>query len=262
MITISIVSHSQAALVADLLDDLARIASPLIDAIILTRNVAEEFRSFPTALAHKILTVENRTRKGFGTNHNAAFSHCKSPVFAILNPDLRIPHDPFPRMVEALGNLKVANDDHVDRSDHANRAARGLVAPMIVSSEGVREDSARTLLTPFELIERRVLGKRDRAARPDWLAGMFLLVRSDAFARVGGFDSRYFMYCEDFDLCARLRLNGWRFEVVEDAIVVHAAQRASHRSLRYLAWHVSSLLKMWSSSAFWRYRRLLIEERR
>jgi hypothetical protein len=41
------------------------------------------------------------------------------------------------------------------------------------------------------------------------VAGMFMLLRREAFAQVGGFDERYFMYCEDFDLCARLRLAGW-----------------------------------------------------
>lgn len=256
MITLSIVSHHQAALVANLMDDLARIASPLIDAIILTRNVAEDFLPFPAALAQKVLVVENPAPKGFGANHNAAFSRCRSPVFAILNPDIRLRCDPFPQLAAALGQPKAVE------SACPGHQAPSLVAPMIESPEGAREDSARTLVTPVELIKRHLFGRRNRAMRPDWIAGMFHFVSSAAFRAIGGFDERYFMYCEDFDLCARLRLRGWRFEVVESAVVVHDAQRASHRSLRHLAWHVSSLLKMWSSAAFWRYRRLLLAERR
>ncbi|MEO8937924.1 MAG: galactosyltransferase-related protein, partial [Burkholderiaceae bacterium] len=103
---------------------------------------------------------------------------------------------------------------------------------------------------------------RARSSIPHWLAGMFLFVSSEAFRSVGGFDERYFMYCEDFDLCARMRLAGWDFEVEENTTVVHVAQRASHRSRRHFAWHVSSLLRMWTSSAFWRYRSLLIAESR
>jgi hypothetical protein len=34
--------------------------------------------------------------------------------------------------------------------------------------------------------------------------------------------------------------------------IVHQAQRDSHRSLRHLRWHVASLSKVWTSSAFWR----------
>jgi len=62
---------------------------------------------------------------------------------------------------------------------------------------------------------------------------MFLLFRSDAFASVGGFDEGFFMYCEDFDICARLRLAGWPLAFVPQVQVVHAAQQLSHRSVRH-----------------------------
>jgi hypothetical protein len=39
--------------------------------------------------------------------------------------------------------------------------------------------------------------------------------------------------------------------------VVHAAQQLSHRSLRHLRWHLSSLSRMWTSANFWRYRGLV-----
>jgi GT2 family glycosyltransferase len=82
---------------------------------------------------------------------------------------------------------------------------------------------------------------------------MFLLARSKAFAAVGGFDERFFMYCEDADLSIRLQLAGWRVRQIPDASVVHAAQRASRGSTRHVLWHVSSLSRHWASAAFWRY---------
>jgi GT2 family glycosyltransferase len=82
---------------------------------------------------------------------------------------------------------------------------------------------------------------------------MCLLLRSDAYRMVGGFDERYHLYCEDVDLCLRLRVAGWSLRQVESATVIHAAQRASHRSLPYLGWHVSSLLKLWTSRVYWSY---------
>ena len=41
--------------------------------------------------------------------------------------------------------------------------------------------------------------------------------------------------------------------VVSFLLARHEAQRASRTSRRHLYWHVTSLLKVWSSAAFWRY---------
>ncbi|RZL54348.1 MAG: glycosyl transferase, partial [Variovorax sp.] len=93
-----------------------------------------------------------------------------------------------------------------------------------------------------------------RPSAPAWIPGLFMLFRTEAFARIHGFDERFFMYGEDFDVCARLALSGWKIQVAEGLRARHEAQRASHSSRRHLWWHVSSLLRVWTSGAFWRYR--------
>ena len=253
MITLSIVSHRQAALVASLLSDVARVGSHHVTTIIVTHNVPEDVPAWPDALASRITTIHNATPRGFGANHNQAFERCTTPYFTVMNPDLRLIGDPFDQLLAPFSTER-------NRSVAGHRL--GMVAPAIVTDEGFPADSTRGLMTPLNVIRRRlVMTSRTPSSMPDWLAGMFLLLSSGTFRAIGGFDERYFMYCEDFDLCARLRLEGWRFEVAEQAVVVHMAQRASHRSRRHLLWHVASLARMWLSATFWRYRRLLRAER-
>lgn len=237
----SVVSHGQGALVERLIADLSRIHDGHIAALIVTRNLPEDPIRVPADARFPVRFIDNPRPRGFGANHNTAFTRCDTPWFVVLNPDLRLSEDPFATMLAAA------------------EADAGLLAPLILEPDGTPADSARALVTPLALA-RRALAARTSAAPParlDWFAGMFLVLRSKAFAAIGGFDARYFMYCEDADLSARLVLAGWRLQQVRSARVFHDARRASRRSPTHLRWHLSSLARLWCSRAFWRYRAAL-----
>lgn len=243
-LTLSIVSHGHGALLARLLDDLAKSDAHGRWPIILTLNLAQETFDADRWPTLDIRVLRNARPRGFGANHNAAFAYCKTPWFAVLNPDLRLPIDPF-------GSLLLY-------AEHSPRL--GAVAPRIVDAQGRREDSVRVNLTPWSLLQRKLHRSAGRAdAHADvggngaffWLAGMFLLFSSDAYRAVDGFDERFFLYCEDYDICARLRRAGYGLAVEPRSTAVHEAQRDSRRSWRHLRWHLASLLRVWTSSAFW-----------
>ena len=49
-----------------------------------------------------------------------------------------------------------------------------------------------------------------------------MLIRAEALARIGGFDERFWGYCEDADLCLRASRAGYRVGVVLDAVADQA----------------------------------------
>lgn len=242
-VTASVVSHGQGALLARLLDDLIRTRPPSLARLVITLNVPEPLPE----LAHApfdVTVIENPQPLGFGANHNRAFTHCETPWFCVLNPDLRI-RDDFLAPLLAVAEPQDA-----------------VLAPRVLEPDGGVADSARELPTPWRLV-RRALGDRRPAVedRIDWLAGMCLLIRSGAFRTLRGFDERYFMYCEDVDLCLRAQLAGGRLRRVEAAEVVHQAQRASRRSWRHLRWHAQSLLRLWFGGTLRAYREAAARQR-
>lgn len=91
----------------------------------------------------------------------------------------------------------------------------GVVAPVVRAPDNSVEDHARRFPSIFTLLAK-VFGHRPRMVptegrsdyRVDWIAGMFMLFRSDTLRSVGGFDERYFLYYEDVGLCARLHERG------------------------------------------------------
>lgn len=232
-VTVSVVSHGQGELVATLLGDLAR--CPQVGSIVLTQNLPEAEIPVPEEVAARLKVVRNMKPQGFAANHNAAFRYCSTPFFCVLNPDIRMSENPF------LGLVACLADPHV-----------ALAAPAVLNIRGEIEDSARHFPTPWGLF-LKVMGAADggRLAyrlgdsphHPDWLAGMFLLMRSDVFHSVDGFDIGFHLYYEDVDLCARLRNGGHDLLLCPSTHVVHDARRASRHNLRYLKWHLSSMAR-------------------
>lgn len=199
--------------------------------VILTVNVPEPWTARPEQYPFPLKVLLNSRQQGFGINQNRAFAHATGEFFCILNPDIRIFGDPFPKL---LSNF--------------NRPGVGAVAPQIVNSNGGVEDSARRFPTPASLVRKiiRPTGAPEYdtghgAFSPDWVAGMFVVFRREAFAAARGFDEAYYLYYEDADLCARLRQLGWDIRVDPSVTAVHDARRESHRNPRYLIWHLRSM---------------------
>lgn len=232
VLSISVISHGQQDLVSDLLADLGRCAGPPFE-VILTVNVPEDRAVSPGSFSFPLQVIVNRHPKGFGANHNTAFSRAKGEFFCILNPDIRIPENPFPQMLESFRDGEL-----------------GAAAPLIVSPEGKTENSARRFPTFFSILCKalhREEGLDYDAGQgnfhPDWVGGMFVVFRKTAFESVAGFDEAYFLYYEDVDVCARLRRKGWNIVVNSSATAVHDARRESHRNFRYLKWHLRSMMR-------------------
>ncbi len=227
-ILISVVSHQQGKLIESLFKDLEQQAPTW--PIHLTHNIPEP------SMAHEGLTLTtsfNPHPKGFGANHNAALEPGRAEFFCILNPDIRMPSNPFPVLIEALRDPSVA-----------------LVAPRIVDRHDKVQDNARQFPTLLGLLKKwlglddgRIVPSDSHPTPVPWVAGMFLLVRAEAFRAIGGFDEKFFLYYEDVDLCARLRQAGWQILLCPEATVVHDAQRSSHKSWRYARWHLTSLMR-------------------
>ena len=54
----------------------------------------------------------------------------------------------------------------------------------------------------------------ERDVACDWTSGSFMLVRWEALQSAGFMDERFFLYCEETDLCLRIKQAGWEIRHV------------------------------------------------
>ncbi|MDO4910281.1 MAG: glycosyltransferase family 2 protein [Corynebacterium sp.] len=139
----------------------------------------------------------------------------------IVNPDVQF-------LPGCLDELIAAMERHPEA---------GSVGPQILEPNGDIYPSARAIPNLKNGIGHALLGQlwknnpwtkayRDNSVmdkeRPaGWLSGSCLLVRRQAFEKIGGFDERYFMYMEDVDLGDRLGRAGYSNIYVPSAQITH-----------------------------------------
>lgn len=203
----------------------------LVNQILLTVNVPETLN---INSSDSIQIIHNITPLGFGHNHNNAFLLSTQPIFCVLNPDIECIDDPFPELLKCLQTLGTA-----------------LVSPLVISSSHSIEDSARFFPTLpgifnkfiFAYDGRWPLDLNQRLNYPDWVAGMFMLFPATLYKQIGGFDQNYYLYYEDVDICRRIRTLGYQVALCTQVKVIHNAQRASRKNIKFLYWHVKSLCR-------------------
>ena len=235
-VSISIVSHGHGEMVAELVDQL--LICPSIGQVIITHNVPEKIHFPPDP---RISTIVNPAPKGFGANHNAAFQAVTHEWFVVLNPDVTIQGDPFEKML-----------------NEAQVSGGSILAPCARTATGVTDDNWRRFPTVWSLALKAFGGSDGRYAtgasastsfRVEWVSGFCMLIKTEVFAALNGFDERYFMYYEDVDFCARAWRAGFPVLACSNVDMIHNARRASRRNLRHMRWHLASLLRYLISNA-------------
>jgi N-acetylglucosaminyl-diphospho-decaprenol L-rhamnosyltransferase len=246
---ISIVSHGHKTLTEKLVNQLATKAHSEIAQLIITCN-RPDIESFDYLCSKMdfpftVRCINNAQPLGFGGNHNQAFRYCEFDFFCIVNPDIELKNDPFENLLRTSSLPNV-----------------GLTYPSQVNGQNVLLDFERDLVSPVSVVQRHLLRQRHpSAARPvHWVSGAFMMFKSSAFRELGGFDERYFMYCEDVDICLRMQLAGYSLALA-DTTVTHHTQRKTLKNPKHLAWHIRSLLRLWNSAAYREYQQKFIKSR-
>lgn len=238
---VSIVSHGHGPTVRHLLEQMAAQCAASIARVVVTFNIPEPgFIPSPRGWPFQLDMVFNTAPLGFGENHNRALAGATESLVCVLNPDVVL----LPEEGDVMEPLCRA----------AATPGAGIAYPVQIDALGHEQDSRRELTTPLSLLQRRLLGRKQ--LRTDWVNAACIVLPAKVWHAVGGFDERFFMYCEDVDLCVRVQLAGGSL-VAAPVRIVHAGQRASSRQWAHLKWHLQSLWRLWQSPAYAKARRQL-----
>jgi len=197
-----------------------------LDVVVVASGCTDETvvlveREFPHA---RTISCENR---GFAYANNQALRTVDADWVLLLNPDTEILDGSLEQLVDEL----------------ESRPSVGLVGVRQLSPDGsvfptIRRfpNAARSLFEALGSerwpLRASWLGEREldpdvyeRDVPCDWTTGSFMLLRWSALQAAGFLDERFFLYCEETDLCLRVVRAGWEVRHLPSLTILHHADK-------------------------------------
>jgi len=203
--------------------------------------------------------VQSQENIGFARSNNLGFCQVTGDAVLLLNPDTEVRPGAVAALLDNLMHLP---------------AAGILGARLLNSDESLQFSSVHPLPTAWnvaidsEWVRRRWWRRKgptaDAAAMEvEAVSGACMMLLAGTFRRLGGFDSRYFMYAEDMDLCCQVRRAGMKVYHAPQARIVHHGGGSSRTQFsKFQVVMIREALKLYILKNHgrvhcWMYRRLM-----
>jgi GT2 family glycosyltransferase len=192
-----------------------------------TRTVVE--REFPQA---RVLDSENH---GFAHANNRALMTVDARYVLFLNPDTEILDGSFADLVarmEASPEVGLAGVRQLGTNGELAPTMNRFPTPLRLLGEGLGSERwpFHTSWTGQRFLD---LDRYTDEFDLDWTSGSFMLVRREALESAGWLDERLFLYCDDPDLCQRVKNAGWVVRHLPQMVIVHHAEKKGWNAQAY-----------------------------
>jgi GT2 family glycosyltransferase len=203
----------------------------LENVVIVDNNSSDETLSIASRYKNRgpVRIIESKTNLGFARACNLGARECGSDYILFLNPDARLLADSIRIPVIGLDqpsmtDVAVCGVQLLDRSGRPTHSVARFPTIGSFISKALGLSIVFPQIFPASLLPP---GSPASSGYVDQIIGAFFLIRRTAFAELGGFDERYFLYYEELDLSLRLQEAGWKSYFFKDAQAVHHGRGSS-----------------------------------
>ncbi|MCF7830806.1 glycosyltransferase family 2 protein [Candidatus Gracilibacteria bacterium] len=202
------------------------------------KNLLTSLKKYPPKDSWELIVVDNNSPKkqnydflekeknvhlirlnknlGFGGGNEEGVRFSQGEFLVFINPDIEVHENCLDELLKTL-----QKDPTI-----------GIVTPLLVSKDKKMLENTWDFPTPWQLLKRRLFSSREisipeKNTAVAWAQGSFLVMKKSLFNSLDGFDSRFFLFFEDTDLCRRCWESKKKVVQIPTAQAFHTEHRLS-----------------------------------
>lgn len=233
-LSIIIINYNVKEFLQNLIHSLQKALSKITHEIIVVDNASDDGSvEFIREKFPQINLIVNKTNVGFSKANNEALKVSKGKFILLINPDTIVSEDTITKMIDfinqypevGLAGCKILNPD----GSLQLACRRSFPGPW---TSFCKVTGLSTLFPKSKLFAKYNLTYLDENStyEVDAISGSFMMMKREAYEKVGGFDEQFFMYGEDLDLCYRIQKNGYKVFYYPGTQIIHYKGESTKRS--------------------------------
>jgi GT2 family glycosyltransferase len=176
-----------------------------------------------------IQLVKNRINSGFASGNMLGVNYASGEYYFFINNDTQLLNDAASILKNYLDqNEQVALATAQVNDENGNYASSHKIFPSVI-----KELFGNSIARKFNKFPSNKT-KLDKPAAVEIISGSCMFFRASVFCEIGGFDTNFFLYCEEEDISKRVWLNNNEVYFVPDAKIIHHSGGSTEKSLAIL----------------------------
>ena len=185
------------------------------DIVVVDNNSQDDSVKYIKDSFPNVGIIRNKKNLGFGKANNIAVRECPDyDAYLFLNNDIRVEEDFLTRMVYTM-----KKDKNIGAVGSKILYSKKENDKFVINSAGV--DVTKHYMAYDRYDSLTDSNEYSKVEEVDALCGGCLLVRADAYNKIGGFNEKMFFYYEDIDLSLKLRDSGYDLVYCGKSVVYH-----------------------------------------